>query len=305
MYRAQGTQPEPHQLLQVHPAAPAALIADVYLALSQRYAARRPADEAYLGALHAAYRQVMSARGQRDPERTATPGCHYTALCLDPSADTGIVQLAYDTLERIDPLPHDSLARYLRREAFRVLSNPMLRARYDGVRPAATLAAPGRVSRAPAATPVTPPRKDEPVTTTRKRGLFGLGRSRPADVDPVDARILDLRSRLPIAQEEEEPSGQAPSEGEASLPVAEIVFIAGTHAGMRVELAGNVVPMGEGKSSATIWRHGERFLLRHNGKRVTVSDKPPLLPIVVLEDGDEIGVGADRARFRVIPPAIG
>jgi hypothetical protein len=303
MYRAQGTQPEPHQILQIHPAAPGALVVDAFMALTRRPWSRTPSASAYLRAVQAAYRHAMALRVSGDPPRPEGSGCHYAALCLDTSADQEIVQLAFQTLERVDPQPHHSLGRYLRHEALRILSNPQLRARYDGDRSAATLGTTGRATRE-IAKPVNPPRKDVSVPTNKKRGLFGLGRARAsAAEDSIDARLLDLRSRLPLSPEEDRPD-QVDLPLEALLPMAEIVFTAGPRAGMRADLDGNVVPMGEGKSSATIWRHGERFLIRHNGARVLVSNRPPVLPIVVLEDGDEIVVGADHARFRILPPLI-
>lgn len=302
MHRAQGTRPDPHQVLQLHPAAPRALVVDAYMALSRRPSSRSPAANGYLRAVQAAYREAMALRATGDPPRPDA-GCHYAVLCLDPGADAEIIRLAFETLERVDPQPSHSLARYLRNDAVRVLSNPLLRARYDGDRATATLPLAARAAH-DIARPVAAPRKDVPVPTNKKRGLFGLGRGRASVAeDSIDARLLDLRTRLPLAPEEDRPE---PEDAPLSslLPIAEIVFTAGPRAGMRADLDVNVVPLGEGKSSATIWRHGERFLLRHNGARVLVSNRPPVLPIVVLEDGDEIVVGADHAQFHILPPVV-
>jgi hypothetical protein len=160
---------------------------------------------------------------------------------------------------------------------------------------------PARVARLEVASTGSSSRKDESVTVQKKRGLFGLRRDRTPEVDPVDARIRDLREQLPLDPDDATPE---PTEEQLAvpLPVAEITFISGPRAGMRVELQSNVVPLGEGKSTATIWRHGERFLMRHNGKKVLVSGSAPVLAIVVLEDGDELAVGADHASFRLLPP---
>ena len=138
------------------------------------------------------------------------------------------------------------------------------------------------------------------MAVEKKRRLFGFGRSHTPETDAIDARLLDLRVSLPLAPEEERPE-QDDEHLAVHLPAAEIVFTGGPRAGLRVELESNVAPLGEGKSVATIWRHGERFLMRHNGKKILVSGKPPLLSIVVLEDGDEIVAGADHASFRLLP----
>jgi hypothetical protein len=300
MHWAQGTQPEPHELLQLHPAAPTALVIAVYEELTRR---RGPgsSDMTPRHSLAMAYRGVMAARQAGDPTPANEP-CHYASLCIDPGADSGIVDLAFHTLERDVPLPAHSMAGYRRREAHRVLSNSVLRARYDDGRLPATMRAPARLARLQPASTDHLPRKDIPVAVEKKkRGLFGLRRDRTPEVDPVDARIRDLRERLPLAPDEEIPESTEEHLAVA-LPIAEITFTAGPRSGMRVELESNVVPLGEGKSTATIWRHGERFLMRHNGKKVLVSGSAPVLAIVVLEDGDELAVGADHASFRLLPP---
>lgn len=298
MHWAQGTQPDPFQLLQLHPSAPTSLVTAAYQALAGR------GDSSSGSSLDVAYRNAMAHRVAGDPP-SALDLCHYAALCVDPTADADIIALAYQTLERELPLRRHSLAHYQRQEAYRVLSNPVLRARYDDARLPATMA-PTTALWPPAraltlrATPGSLPRKDGPVAIEKKRGLFGLRRSREPEVDPVDARIRELRAQLPLAPDEAPPEPVEERLAVAS-PVAEITFTAGPRAGMRVELESNVVPLGEGKSAATIWRHGERFLMRHNGKKVLVSGHQPVLAIVVLEDGDEVVVGGDRASFRLLP----
>lgn len=299
MQWAQGPQPDPFQLLQLHPSAPASLVTAAYHALAGRGEGRSGESS-----LDVAYRDAMAHRVAGDPP-PAQETCHYAALCVDPAADADIIFLAYQTLEREQPLRRHSMAHYQRQEAYRILSNAVLRARYDDDRlpatmPPATAMWPPARALTQRATPGSLPRKDGPVATEKKRGLFGLRRSRAPRVDPVDARIRELREQLPLAPDEATPE-RAEEQLAVALPVAEITFTAGPRAGLRVELESNVVPLGEGKSTATIWRHGERFLMRHNGKKIMVSGRPPLLAIVVLEDGDEVAVGADRASFRLMP----
>jgi hypothetical protein len=134
----------------------------------------------------------------------------------------------------------------------------------------------------------------------KKRGLFGRGQS--FDLDAArDARLLSLRETLAVEPDEPaEPTAADVWSHDAAVQ-AEVVFTAGPRDVMRVEVNGNVIPLGDGKSTGTLWRHGERFLLRHSGKGVRVGGAVPALDILVLEDGDEITIGSDRARFQVLP----
>jgi hypothetical protein len=137
----------------------------------------------------------------------------------------------------------------------------------------------------------------------KKRGLFGRGQS--SDLEAArDARLLSLRETLPVEQDEPREAVADDIASQDSVLQAEVVFTAGPRDGMRVEVNGNVIPLGDGKSTGTLWRHGGRFLLRHSGKGVRVSGAVPTLAILVLEDGDEIAIGSDRARFQVLslPP---
>lgn len=300
MAGAQGLQPINYfQTLQLDPSAPQALVVEVYGALVRRTrragAAPRPLDaldRAYAGAL-----AVCRDGAETDPDAA----CHYATLHVDRHADEEVVRLAFAVLEQTAPLAPNSLARHKRVEALRILTNPQLRARYDQTLRPVTL---GHRPR-PVSDDIAPrkiaPRREHSVANENKRGFLGLGKSQEPEFDARDRRLLTLRAQLPlgpadVAVEEEEAAPTA-----AAVTVAEVIFTAGPRAGMRVELDGNVLPLGEGKATATLWRHGDRFLLRHSGKQIRVGGAIPALSIVVLEDDDEIQVGNDRLRFLLAP----
>jgi len=306
MLRAHGLLPttDHHATLQLHPAAPRLLVVEAYFALARRLAVQAGSGaHASRRALHAAYARAMRERQEGDataPGET-DPHDYYAALCLDAGAGADIIELAYALLGRLQPLPERSAARYVRDEAYRVLTNPQLRARYDHDRRAGTLWQTPRPTLLPLDGAGQAPRKERSSVENKKRGLFGFGRERAAPVDARDARLLGLRDILSVEPDEPlaDPSDQAL--GEDAAPLAEMVFTAGPRAGLRVELDGNVVSFADGRATASVWRHNDRFLLRHNGKHVRVGGATPALTVVVLEDGDEIAFGAERARFVVTP----
>jgi hypothetical protein len=244
---------------------------------------------------------------RREPEHTAVSRDdrrdHYAVLRIDPSADGEIIDLAFSMLPRLEPVPHRSVVRYLRDEAYRVLCNPQLRARYDDEQRDATLVTTPRHPLRPVPASPAEVRQEHPSVEKKKRGLFGRGQS--SDLEAArDARLLSLRETLPVEQDEPREAVADDIASQDSVLQAEVVFTAGPRDGMRVEVNGNVIPLGDGKSTGTLWRHGGRFLLRHSGKGVRVSGAVPTLAILVLEDGDEIAIGSDRARFQVLslPP---
>lgn len=302
MVQAQGLRPPtPHQVLQLDPAAPRSLVVEAYLTLSRR--AARLGEAAWLRDLRTAYAAVMHPVERPDDPSEGDRRSYYAVLRVDAHADTEIVELAFSMLPRLEPAPHRSDVRYLREEAHRVLCNPQLRARYDDeVRNATLVATPRPIRPVPTGRPG-PSQENSPVER-KKRGLFGRGQS--FDLDAArDARLLSLRDQLSVPSEQ---SPEPPAEEAApanATPQAEVVFLAGPRDGMRVEVDGNVIPLGEGKSTGALWRHGGRFLLRHSGKGVKVGGAVPTLAILVLEDGDEIAIGSDRARFQVLslPPS--
>jgi hypothetical protein len=298
MVQAQGVRPpDPYQTLQLDRSAPRSLIVEVYLALSRR--AGRQGDHTWLQQLRGAYAIALSQANRRTDEPFDQRD-HYAVLHVDPDADDEIISLAYALLPRIEPVPLRGVMRHKRDEAFRVLNNPKLRARYDEERGGATLlATPRHAAREIHLVPVSP-RQERPAVETKKRGLFGR-KARPDIEAAKDARLLSLRDVLSVEPDGERDPGSAEETAlNAALPQAEVVFIAGPREGMRVEVNGNVIPFGDGKSAGTLWRQGERFLLRHTGKGVRVGGSAPSLAILVLEDGDEILIGSDRARFSIL-----
>ncbi len=300
MAGAQGLQPVNYfQTLQLDPSAPQALVVEVYGALVRRTrrtgAVTRPLDaldRAYAGAL---------AVCRDGTETTREAACHYSTLHVDRYADEDVVRLAFTVLERTQPLSPSSLERHRRDEALRILTNPQLRARYDQTLGPVTLGNRlNPVSDDIRSRPMAP-RKEHPVANENKRGFLGLGRSQTPEFDARDRRLLTLRSQLPLGPADVAAEDEEVAPAVALVTLAEVIFTAGPRAGTRVELDGNVLPLGEGKATATLWRHGDRFLLRHSGKQIRVGGAVPALSIVVLEDDDEIQVGNDRLRFLLAP----
>ena len=300
MAGAQGLQPIDYfQTLQLDPSAPQALVVEVYGALVRR-TRRTGAPPRPLDALDRAYAEALAVcRDTTESNRDVA--CHYATLHVDRHADEEVVRLAYAVLEQTAPLASNSLARHKRDEALRILTNPQLRARYDQTLRPDTL---GHRPR-PVSDDIRPrevaPRKEHSVTNENKRGFLGLGRSQAPEFDARDRRLLTLRAQHPLGPADVAAEEEAVAPAVASATVAEVIFTAGPRAGMRVELGDNVLPLGDGKATATLWRHGDRFLLRHSGKQIRVGGVIPALSIVVLEDDDEIQVGNDRLRFLLAP----
>jgi hypothetical protein len=48
----------------------------------------------------------------------------------------------------------------------------------------------------------------------------------------------------------------------------------------------------------SIWAQGARFMLRHNGMPL-IGGSRPALPVIALDDGDEIAWGEHRLQFRM------
>ena len=306
MFGAQGTQPSecPFTILQLDTSAPPELVVDAYFLLVRRLQdTGSPAAAMQARTLHAAYTSAMkAARGGAGQEPNEQAG-HYGVLRVASSADQAIIELAYAFLNRTEGrLPDKSYGRYARTEAYRVLGNPQLRARYDDEQ-----RQPGTLTRQPEpalrllAEGGRQPRKERSVTEKQKRGLFGLGRRRGVPVDAGDTRVRGLRDLISV--EPDAPVAAAEAEAADAPPMAELVFTAGPRAGSRIDVNGNVVQLGEGKAAASVWRHGDRFLLRHSGRVVRIGGVIPMLGIVVLDDGDDIAAGTDRARFVVTPPS--
>lgn len=132
------------------------------------------------------------------------------------------------------------------------------------------------------------------------------------------ARLMSLRDALfaPIINTAS-PSDTAavPAAGRA---LATLTYVGGPNAGKRFDLDGEpmmigsawdaaiVLPDFDGVAAkhARIWKHGDHFVLKHmDGAVTTIDGKPLMLQLVVLDDGDDIGIGANRLRFAELPVA--
>jgi hypothetical protein len=135
------------------------------------------------------------------------------------------------------------------------------------------------------------------------RRLFGRT---PAGV------VGDMSNRLrALGRTEEPPHEQAIEAPEAEVqearPIAgELVFTAGPRSGERILVEHPVSLDRSGADAAdqsgaaavmSIWAQGRRFMLRHNGA-LLIGGARPTLPVVTLEDGDELVWGPNRALFR-------
>lgn len=138
------------------------------------------------------------------------------------------------------------------------------------------------------------------------------------------ARLLTLRD-APAGEaygaaarpDSAEPAEAPPPAFDDAPAVARLDFVAGRRAGASVPLDGERTTIGAGPHAtvvlsdedgsvapehACIWQQGDSFLFRHvDGDAVTIGGQPLSLPVVVLEDGDEIAIGANRIVFREAP----
>jgi hypothetical protein len=88
---------------------------------------------------------------------------------------------------------------------------------------------------------------------------------------------------------------------------AELLFTGGPRTGERLPLEARRIALDrdanetaeDSKSAmvASVWAQGEHFMLRHGGA-ILIGGARPALPIVVLEDGDELQWGVHRLQFR-------
>jgi hypothetical protein len=129
-------------------------------------------------------------------------------------------------------------------------------------------------------------------------------------IDAEDVRLLtlretpgrDARAETPRAREFLRP---------AERPLGALVFVDGPRAGERVLLGVHAVTLGASDGAdvvlpgdavalehARIWLHGEHFMLRQVGDATTrVGGQPLRMPLVLLDDEDEIEIGPYRLRF--------
>jgi curved DNA-binding protein CbpA len=129
----------------------------------------------------------------------------------------------------------------------------------------------------------------------------------------ADARLLTLRGEplealeAPPHLERPIPRHLAARAGDAAL-----TFIAGPLAGDRFALGRDTIMIGTSYQSdivlpleraiapehARIWRHGEHFVFRQlDGGMTMIGGEQLTLPLVMLDDGDEIQIGAHKMQF--------
>lgn len=127
-----------------------------------------------------------------------------------------------------------------------------------------------------------------------------------------DERLLTLRAAGDAPALTEPAAAHLPESG-AEGALAELVFVAGPFTGSRVPVGKQALTLGSSAAAdvvlpgpggrvapehARIWRHGDHFVFRQlDGARTEISGHPLLLPLVMLEDGDDIQMGPHRFRF--------
>lgn len=141
-----------------------------------------------------------------------------------------------------------------------------------------------------------------------RRGWFQHGTRNNAEqlIDPMAARLLALR-HAPTEDDEPEPPPSLEPKQPPPSPDAELIFTAGPRSGDRLSLEGRSVAFDrdanetlDGSKStviASIWAQGEHFMVRHGGA-ILIDGGRPAMPIVVLEDDDELAWGPHRLQFR-------
>ncbi|MBI5284362.1 MAG: FHA domain-containing protein [Chloroflexi bacterium] len=192
-------------------------------------------------------------------------------------------------------------------------------------RPAGMLLRMIRMGQRPSAS--TPPQPaPEPDRAAADSAAASVAEKKPVApmMDAGDARVLSLRDgERPVPMEYRRPARDA---GVVERPPrhavgTELTFIAGPHAGARVALDDHAVTLGTSYASdivlddqdgriapehARIWRHGEHFVFRQvDGHGTAIGGAPMTLPLVMLEDGDEIEIGGHRLRFGHRPQGDG
>ncbi len=147
-----------------------------------------------------------------------------------------------------------------------------------------------------------------------RRGLFARLRggrsdaqaSRAAANERADERLLTLGGfDARPGTVAPAPAATEPSAPERAL--AELVVIAGTHAGLRVPLGEQSITLTAGVGTtgdeiARVWPYGDSFALRVVGDApVRINGESLVLPVVMLDDGDEIDTGSQTLAFHRLP----
>jgi Inner membrane component of T3SS, cytoplasmic domain len=123
-------------------------------------------------------------------------------------------------------------------------------------------------------------------------------------------RLLQLREE-PVAVAVPAPSAPLPKPAPRSA--ATLAFISGPRTGERMDLAEESVKLGSDyacqivlqdasidieREHAQLSPHGASYVFRDlAGHDTTIADQPLSVPVVILEDGDEIQIGVHRLRF--------
>ncbi len=159
------------------------------------------------------------------------------------------------------------------------------------------------------------------ATPAPREGLFARLRGRGQSEEQVSAmnaaqrsRLLSLRETVAFA-----PAASATPAADRDLAPSEVraaaylTFVGGARGGLRIPLDGQAVILGTSMRAsimlpdddgsialehARIWRQADSFYFRNvDGKGTTIAGRQLDLPVVVLEDGDEIAIGPHRLSF--------
>ncbi|HXK33451.1 MAG TPA: hypothetical protein VNM91_05485 [Dehalococcoidia bacterium] len=316
---------DPYVTLRLHPSAPRGLVVQAYLALLRRpWLRANGAGSDGVRALDEAYALLMdtdrrAAYDRAHPAPAPAADDLYAILGVHPSADDEIIRVAYDHACRA--AGEHSAGRQRIEEALRTLSNPQLRARYDTM-PARTGGLPAAAATPGGTSPGRRSSRDEGAAhgaTGRSIRLFGRRNSKAPRESAAETRLRALRDP-DLTEEAASPAGAEPAPGAAAPAAgagAELVFVAGPHAGRRIPLDGSPFVLedldaasrrparvGQGETWTTIWRQGGSYLLRHPARKdVRIGGRRSDGLLVVLEDGDEITIGAHAMRFSLVPTA--
>jgi curved DNA-binding protein CbpA len=126
-----------------------------------------------------------------------------------------------------------------------------------------------------------------------------------------DERLLNLRADGDASPRDDARVPGPPEDAGGDGP--SLIFVDGPFTGSRVALGHQAVTLGSSPDAdvilpaprghiapehARIWRHGGHVVFRQiDGAATQISGRPLLLPLVMLEDGDEIQLGPHRMRY--------
>jgi curved DNA-binding protein CbpA len=164
---------------------------------------------------------------------------------------------------------------------------------------------PARASRAPTTYNPQPTTAPEPRTAPRL--------TTAEIIDAEHARLMTLREDHAPTASHQSPITSHESQAPAAVILAELVFLEGPRTGERVPLGADAVNLGSSYAShvvllgdeehiapehARIWLHGNHFVFRQlDDGDTTIAGQPLTLPMVVLDDGDEIRISIHRMRL--------